>query len=416
MQKKVLFTPIVDNISETLRCILVAKELKKLGYEIFFGGSGKFEYLINANSFDLFKLDEIPLEKLTYLENDKGTLSFYTLDECRTFVKQRLSYIRKIKPDLVVLGGPSFTTQIACRIAGISTCSIAAAAAYDFLYQNGLGSYSDQWRFPGISLIPEKALRKFANWYFLRTKLFMGIYNRVLREYEKPPFESLIKLFQGDLKLVSDARELYDIPDNKITDGAKFIGPIIPFKLSKIDKNVADDIKKNAQGRKIVYFSIGSTGSREVYIKLAKELANKPYYVIISTLGKVKKKEINILAENICIYDELLSEETINAQNEVVDLMVCHGGAGTLYSALSFGNPIIGIPQQYEQECNIDTIVRNGLGLKANYRKLDVVDISNKIQIILNDPNYSKRAEAMQKIIKRYNAPATAAMEIDNFL
>ena len=45
-----------------------------------------------------------------------------------------------------------------------------------------------------------------------------------------------------------------------------------------------------------------------------------------------------------------------------VDLMICHGGNGTIYQALAQGVPILGLTSIFEQEWNMNRVEELGLG------------------------------------------------------
>jgi UDP:flavonoid glycosyltransferase YjiC (YdhE family) len=56
---------------------------------------------------------------------------------------------------------------------------------------------------------------------------------------------------------------------------------------------------------------------------------------------------------------------------EICHLVICHGGNGTIYQALSKGVPVIGIPTMHDQEINMDRIVDLEMGIKLSKRRLD---------------------------------------------
>jgi UDP-N-acetylglucosamine:LPS N-acetylglucosamine transferase len=47
-----------------------------------------------------------------------------------------------------------------------------------------------------------------------------------------------------------------------------------------------------------------------------------------------------------------------------VDILICHGGNGTVYQALSHGVPLLFFPGNFEQEWNIQRIIEMGLGAR----------------------------------------------------
>ncbi len=53
---------------------------------------------------------------------------------------------------------------------------------------------------------------------------------------------------------------------------------------------------------------------------------------------------------------------------EIADLVVCHGGNGTIYQALSHGRPVIGIPTIPDQAYNMRMVERLKLGTSITWQ------------------------------------------------
>lgn len=100
----------------------------------------------------------------------------------------------------------------------------------------------------------------------------------------------------------------------------------------------------------------------------------------------------------------------------VSDLVVCHGGNGTIYQAMQHGVPIIGIPTMHDQEFNLDRVVDLGIGIHLSELKFKPEHLANAVEVILSDDSYHKNAAHYQNILAGYNGPQKGAELIDAFV
>jgi UDP:flavonoid glycosyltransferase YjiC (YdhE family) len=70
---------------------------------------------------------------------------------------------------------------------------------------------------------------------------------------------------------------------------------------------------------------------------------------------------------------------------EVADVVVCHGGNGTIYQALSRGKPIVGAPAFHDQDFNMQQVRNLGLGLMARTGRRLAESIEQGVEKILSD-------------------------------
>ena len=146
-----------------------------------------------------------------------------------------------------------------------------------------------------------------------------------------------------------------------------------------------DEIKNhlNRPGPKI-YFAMGSSGNKELYLRILSTLARTNYNVIAAYTNILNEDELPSVEDNILIKKHIPAE----AVNKRVDLAILHGGQGTIYTAAYSGKPMVGIPMQFEQQYNIDILVRNGSAIRISKRFFSEKELLNAIESVLN--NYSK--------------------------
>ncbi len=79
------------------------------------------------------------------------------------------------------------------------------------------------------------------------------------------------------------------------------------------------------------------------------------------------------------------------------DLVICHGGNGTLTSSVLHGAPCLIIPQQQEQLSNAHQCIAAGLGLGLGPHVIDKEKISSLLNRLLTAPEFKQAASACQR-------------------
>ena len=131
----------VSNVIDTEYKGLAKSDEQKI--RTFMLGSGNQQGKLLQEGYDRDKHTRalMVLWVRAWVENDKGTMSFYSLNECRKFVRQRVECVHQLKPDMIVLGGLSFLTKMASRITRVPSCSVVSSSIYDFYYHINLDSF-----------------------------------------------------------------------------------------------------------------------------------------------------------------------------------------------------------------------------------------------------------------------------------
>lgn len=101
---------------------------------------------------------------------------------------------------------------------------------------------------------------------------------------------------------------------------------------------------------------------------------------------------------------------------EKSDIVICHGGNGTIYQAMSKGVSIIGIPTMHDQEFNLDRVVDLGIGIHLSELKFKPIHLVEAVEKILSKKSYKENALKYKNIVKQYNGPSKGAKLIDSYL
>jgi UDP:flavonoid glycosyltransferase YjiC (YdhE family) len=191
-----------------------------------------------------------------------------------------------------------------------------------------------------------------------------------------------------------------------------FIGPIfhrdiVRERQDDINNEIMNHLKR--PGRSIL-LSMGSIPNKPIFSKIIEAL-NKTEYNVIAIYTKVlKKDELPKTNENILLQEYVPSVKNIL---EHIDLAITHGGRGTIYSVAYSGKPAIAIPLQFEQQFNIDCLVRHGSAIKLSKRYFSQTQLLNDIDYIFdNYPKFSENAKILATTLSKDMGEKRAADRI----
>lgn len=386
-------------LSHVSRPLEIAKALRKLGnYHIVFAGDGEYMHLPKECGFDVRPALTHDPEHVMRCSRS-GRANWWDYDTLSAHVEADLDIFKQEKPDLV-LGDFRLSLSTSCEIAKIPLVVILNAAWTDY--------YSAQVRAPEHLWVTRALGRPLTTRLFPFVKnVILRIDSRPFRTYRRerglPPRHNIWDVWRGDLNLIVDTPDYG--PTEKLPDSFQYIGPIVwepdiapPLWLNRLDPN-----------RPTIYFTMGSTGFPH-FFELAIDLfGDSEYQVMMTTAGMV---QFDRLPRNFFVVDyapgSVLMEQS--------DVVVCQGGNGTIYQALSHGVPIIGIPTMHDQEFNLDRVVALGAGIHLSELQFQPEHLKQAVQTILATRSYREGAERQQVVLRKFDGPHAGALAIANFM
>jgi UDP:flavonoid glycosyltransferase YjiC (YdhE family) len=87
--------------------------------------------------------------------------------------------------------------------------------------------------------------------------------------------------------------------------------------------------------------------------------------------------------------------------------VICHGGSGTVFTALGYGVPILAIPQGADQFRNAEALEQAGAG-RRHARDSPSVALGDALQVLLDDSGYRTAAMRIADEIARMPPPSAA--------
>ncbi|HEX8462619.1 MAG TPA: glycosyltransferase, partial [Segetibacter sp.] len=160
---------------------------------------------------------------------------------------------------------------------------------------------------------------------------------------------------EGDVNLLCDLPELF--PQKILPKGYYHVPPLF-YENHVLKDNVAEKTGKN---KKTIFVSMGSTGDWN-----KARFLNHPYFqnYNIVTAGDNSRvvKGANVISRSFINIHELFP---------YTDLVICHGGNGTIYQALLYGIPLLCKTAHFEQQWNVHKLEQMQLGQSLDNIKKD---------------------------------------------
>jgi UDP:flavonoid glycosyltransferase YjiC (YdhE family) len=178
-----------------------------------------------------------------------------------------------------------------------------------------------------------------------------------------------------------------------------YIGPLVWEPAGELP----DALNRFDPDRRVLYFTLGSTGLPHLFKRVIEVLRSTDFYVIVSTGNHVTPADLGLLPDTFWTASFWPGSQVVRR----CDVVICHGGNTTIYQALAAGVPVIAIPTHMDQRLNAELLVNTGCGMFLAPEA--VGQIGQKVTEVLSRPSYYKEnAVRMQKVLAGYDGPRTA--------
>ena len=333
-------------LSHYLRCLVLSRHLAP-SFDVRFAAHPLYDGLVQLEGFDTFpcaRMDEHAT--LQYAKNFDFT--WLNADSLSRSYTEQLRIITQMRPQ-AVLGDAQPALKMAAEKAG--TPFIALMNGYMSKYFAGSRAISRTHPYYAwVRLLPhmvrarvtalgESIAMKKVHQPFAGIRRAQG-----LSRQQRFPDE-----LEGDFNLICDLPQLFpqhSLPGNyRVTGPLNYEGQEHLGLQSRIDPT-----------RKTLLVSMGSTGSWEQ----------------VSWLSGPGFREYNIITagdQDGFVKGSHVIKTAFAAAAEVMplaDLVICQGGNGTIYQALSYGVPLLCSTVHFEQEWNAAALEKAGLGRCLN--------------------------------------------------
>ena len=233
------------------------------------------------------------------------------------------------------------------------------------------------------------------------------------------PLRNIFDMLESDMTLVNDLRDFYE--GGRFPETFNFTGPVFSLPLSS--EVVDESIRKVfiADGsRPRIFCTLGSSGSRDQLLEVVKiftaGIGLQWNAVILSPPSVCSIQDARkILGERdgVVLTDAFVPAKLVNA---MADVVVCHGGQGTIQTAICSGTPLVGLATQPEQQINLDHIAAFGAGIRVPLRQWKSETIRRRIAEVVKNKSYKARALKLKDLLNKNNGKETSALAIWGFL
>jgi UDP:flavonoid glycosyltransferase YjiC (YdhE family) len=319
---------------------------------------------------------------------------------CHQAVVSDLEAMDAIKPDGVV-GDLRWSLSTSARARGIPYISITNACWTD--------KFAQAIELPEGHFTERLMGRRLARAAFPKYIQVMQEYGgrgwtEVRKQHGFPPVKTLWEAIEGDITLLADLPEFMPVVRGA-PPSFRYTGPL----LWEANIELPPWFHKLEPGRPTIYFTMGSTGDTKFFQEAVRVFGNTDFQVLITTggLAEIPNPPPNVFTAKYAPGEALMA---------VSDVVVSHGGNGTVYQALSCGVPIIGFPTIFDQEVNMRRVAALRAGIYMSNVQYGTDSLEKPVRTILGDPQYRDRCRQLAARISRMDGRRRAALHIHDFL
>ncbi len=389
------------------RLLEVALQLRdRLGHRVRFAGTGKFMRLVREAGFEVDSIYTVDRDTTLELAKRAGLVNNrWWYNTVKKSVESDLEVLRRIQPDAVV-GDMHWTLHTSSEMAGIPYISITNACwtNYD---ASPLYAFDDHFstRLLGRRLASKVMpyLKEMLSSYWARA------YRQLRKEWGLDPkrAKNIFQVIEGDMTLLADIPEY--APTTELPENVHYVGPIL-WESAWANWTPPEWLDNLDPTKPTIYFTMGSTGEVGYFQEVARAFAESDYQIVTTTGGLVDS--LDVVPENFHMLDFAPGLEIMKR----ADVVLNHGGNGTIYQCIKAGIPIIGIPAHVDQERNLQRVQDLGFGLKLRESTCTGREILEAVSAVVRNPSYRQAAQVLKRAADKYHGPSGAAEHIDRFL
>jgi len=343
----------------------VAQAVRAAGHTVAVAGSGRMRSTIQSAGFTTFTTSERPSEAperrpLLRADSKREEEDFrenFARRGAHAHAAAILDLARRWKPDVVVRDEADFGTAIAAEIIGVPCATVIVLPA------GGL----------------------------LRKEIVAEPLHELRTRYGLPPDPSLNML---DRHLV-----LAPFPPTFRDPGFPLPASVFSFRPGAAIRTASPTLQSPT-----IYFTLGTefnTESGDLFSRVLTGLRELPARVITTVGAHIDPAEFGPQPDNVRI-------ERFVPQAQVLpecDLVISHGGSGSVIGALAHGLPSLLLPMGADQPHNARRCADIGIGRTLDPVTVTPDEVRSAAMAVLTDRNYRDAAERVQAEINALPGP-----------
>jgi UDP:flavonoid glycosyltransferase YjiC (YdhE family) len=145
--------------------------------------------------------------------------------------------------------------------------------------------------------------------------------------------------------------------------------------------------------RPTVYVTLGTVWNQDLsFFRIVLDSLASRGVNVIAALGPGRDPaELGPQRPNVRVCDFVPHAQVLGR----CDLVICHGGAGSVLDALSAGLPLLIVPQAADHFYNAARVVASGAGRSITHADLTRASVGGEIDLLLDDSRYRDAAAAI---------------------
>lgn len=405
---KIVISTVFQDAGDATRAIEIAEGLTHYAPRdiecriIFLSHGSRFEQMAVDRGFEVSHVAP-QVDGIGVLHDYKMTLNNFIGDKrlAKELIEGEVVAYRDIEPDVVLFGfwpmaGLAYR-MMSRKILGICYAPLPVTTPE---YLNIIPAIPEH--VPFFGRFPEKIRMGFLKYFplFIRRRVPPLRQPNILWAASKAGWkgEQLVNLFdllKADLTIVNDLPDYYC--QTALPESVVFSGPV--FCRLKSDEPVDPQIRNifsTSNAKRKIFCALGSSGTKEQLLEIVKIFTygegRSWNGVILSPIAVCPIEEAKRVLgknQNVYITDKFVPAEKVNA---MADIVICHGGQGTLQTALHSGTPLVGVATQAEQFPNLYNVVSQGAGIRVSMKEWSARNIQKAVHEILADGNFKRLA------------------------
>lgn len=430
---RIVFSVILSDAGEATRALEIANGIKDYcpdNYEldiIFLSNGSKFEQKVVYNGFKIHKCLPV-LPGVGFRQDLKPTKTNLIGDMklAGELLRGEVHAFMELKPDVVIHGFYPIAS-LARRMVNnpiLGICYLPIPLQENIFASTLMKDIPDVIK--PLTYLPLRLRRKIIKLIPKSLKMRAPIFKqsniiKALDEFKwnKEPINNLFDMLRADLTIINDFKEFYK--DDILPDNYKIVGPLYAPASNniEIDKNILNIFNRENERLKI-FCTLGSSGEKQCLFEVMKALNQ----------GIGKNWSAVILApEAVCPIDEAkayagsnpniyLTDSFVPAPlvNSLADIVISHGGQGTIQTAIASGTPVVGFAMQPEQQINLDNIVIRGAGIRIPINRWSSHNIQSSVNRIIRKPSYRENMRTLKNILNSINGRKNSAFAIWDYM
>ncbi len=308
------------------------------------------------------------------------------LEEAMAVVPGQLAAFEEDRPDLVVYDITAHGARVLAHHWNVASVQLCPSHAIPHQVQrefDGLYSYNQDW------IAYRARFRNFLDAHGI--SLSVG-------EYLSSPERCVVMI----------PRE-FQLKPEILSDRYVFVGPCLR------EGDSQGSWVSPAVDRQVLYISLGSCYANrpQFYRECIDAFAGlEPWHVVLSVGHRVDPAVLGELPPHMEVHRSVPQLEVLARASA----FVTHGGMGSVLEALSYGVPMVAVPQAVDQPANARQIAKLGLGAWLSPRKATAAALREAVLSVSSAPEVADRLKEMQRAIQDAGGAMAAADVIEEYL